>query len=254
MRRSTSAGVVLAAGITVALAAAQNPRDQHNPGPESFSSRVLASDLEKCSNFGSVGYVYGYPHKKAYRPLGEPRPLREVWAGEPARALYCYVHVPFCNQRCSFCNLFTYVPGDGSPSRAYLEALAREMSAYREALGRQMNTAMPSPPGAPWSTPEGRERMLNLLAIGIPTSGAMFATVVNLVNLWLGGRIVRLPEPPSAPQRSADRLKVMGGNGIIARMGRALSPRRIAGDTEAGVFVPTGPRERGGGSGAAHAG
>jgi oxygen-independent coproporphyrinogen-3 oxidase len=79
------------------------------------------------------GYVYGYPHKKAYRPL-PPRPLRDVWAGEDRRALYCYVHVPFCNQRCSFCNLFTYVPGGESPTAGYLDALAREMEAYAAVL------------------------------------------------------------------------------------------------------------------------
>jgi oxygen-independent coproporphyrinogen-3 oxidase len=79
------------------------------------------------------GYVYGYPHKKAYRPL-PPRPLRDVWAAEDRRALYCYVHVPFCNQRCSFCNLFTYVPGGELPTAAYLDALAREMEAYAAVL------------------------------------------------------------------------------------------------------------------------
>ncbi len=79
-------------------------------------------------------YVYGYPHKKAYRPLPRARPLEEVWAEEPRDALYCYVHVPFCNQRCSFCNLFTFVPAGGSPTTAYLDALAREMEAYDRAL------------------------------------------------------------------------------------------------------------------------
>jgi oxygen-independent coproporphyrinogen-3 oxidase len=80
------------------------------------------------------GYVYGYPHKKAYRPLPAPRPLEEVWAGEDRRALFCYVHIPFCNQRCSFCNLFTFVPAGTSPTTAYLDALAREMEAYGRVL------------------------------------------------------------------------------------------------------------------------
>jgi oxygen-independent coproporphyrinogen-3 oxidase len=80
------------------------------------------------------GYVYGYPHKKAYRPLPRALPLEEVWADEARDALFCYVHVPFCNQRCSFCNLFTYVPAGGSPATAYLDALAREMEAYDRAL------------------------------------------------------------------------------------------------------------------------
>lgn len=78
------------------------------------------------------GYVYGYPHKKAYRPL-PPRSLRDVWADEERHALFCYVHLPFCTQRCSFCNLFTFVPGD-TPAPAYLDALAREMEAYAQVL------------------------------------------------------------------------------------------------------------------------
>ena len=53
------------------------------------------------------GYLYAYPHKTAYRPL-RPRPaLRDVWAGEPRDALFLYLHVPFCEMRCGFCNLFT---------------------------------------------------------------------------------------------------------------------------------------------------
>src|SRR5579872_216152 len=81
------------------------------------------------------GYVYGYPHKKAYRPLPRPLPLEEVWSGEARDALFCYVHIPFCNQRCSFCNLFTFVPAGASPAGPYLDALAREMEAYARALG-----------------------------------------------------------------------------------------------------------------------
>ncbi|MFO0845186.1 MAG: STM4012 family radical SAM protein [Gemmataceae bacterium] len=91
----------------------------------------LRQQLRDCAY---PGYVYGYPHKMAYRPLNKPRSLREVWAGEDRRNLYCYVHVPFCNQRCSFCNLFTYVPGGVSPTVTYLDTLDREMDAYAEAL------------------------------------------------------------------------------------------------------------------------
>lgn len=81
------------------------------------------------------GYVYGYPHKKAYRAIDTPLTLEEAWRGEPRDNLYCYVHIPFCNQRCSFCNLFTYVPGDGSITLRYLDAVAREMHAYAGVLG-----------------------------------------------------------------------------------------------------------------------
>jgi oxygen-independent coproporphyrinogen-3 oxidase len=79
------------------------------------------------------GYVYGYPHKKAYRPLS-PRPLADAWAGEAVGRLFCYVHIPWCAQRCSFCNLFTQATRDGSGVPAYLDALRREMEAFAAAV------------------------------------------------------------------------------------------------------------------------
>jgi oxygen-independent coproporphyrinogen-3 oxidase len=91
----------------------------------------LRQQLRDCAY---PGYVYGYPHKKAYGPLPHPLPLDAVWAEEDRRHLFAYVHIPFCGQRCSFCNLFTYVPAGADPTTAYLDALAREADAYAKAL------------------------------------------------------------------------------------------------------------------------
>jgi hypothetical protein len=37
---------------------------------------MLATSIENLAVYG-CGYVYGYPHKKAHRPL-EPRPCRRL--------------------------------------------------------------------------------------------------------------------------------------------------------------------------------
>src|SRR3954470_9267536 len=103
--------------------------------PTSTCSGLRARLRSDLAENAYPGYVYGYPHKKAYRPLPAPVPLEEAWAGEDPSALYCYVHVPFCNQRCSFCNLFTHVPGEDEPAGPYLDALARQMCAYSDVLG-----------------------------------------------------------------------------------------------------------------------
>jgi oxygen-independent coproporphyrinogen-3 oxidase len=77
-------------------------------------------------------YVYAYPHKTAYRPL-DPRPrLKEVWSGEQPGALY--VHIPFCEMRCGFCNLFTRTGAPEELVTAYLDALERQAEQVREAL------------------------------------------------------------------------------------------------------------------------
>lgn len=81
------------------------------------------------------GYLYAYPHKTAYRPL-RPRPaLREVWAGERRDSLFLYLHLPFCEMRCGFCNLFTRANPAGEEVEAYLAQLRREASVVRDAIG-----------------------------------------------------------------------------------------------------------------------
>ncbi|MFE2296669.1 STM4012 family radical SAM protein [Streptomyces sp. NPDC059445] len=80
-------------------------------------------------------YTYAYPHKTAYRPL-TPRPaLRELWAGESRRSLSLYLHIPFCEVRCGFCNLFTRIGAPGDLTGRYLDAVRRQAAAMREALG-----------------------------------------------------------------------------------------------------------------------
>ena len=70
---------------------------------------MTATARTRCSTASPYqGYVYAYPHKTAYRPLDPPRAARAtLWADEPRDALFLYLHVPFCEMRCGFCNLFT---------------------------------------------------------------------------------------------------------------------------------------------------
>lgn len=80
-------------------------------------------------------YLYGYPHKTAYRPL-RPRPaLREVWAGQSRDALMLYLHLPFCEMRCGFCNLFTRSNPPAEQVRAYLDQVHRQAARVAAALG-----------------------------------------------------------------------------------------------------------------------
>ncbi|MEV8457163.1 STM4012 family radical SAM protein [Streptomyces sp. NPDC052095] len=80
-------------------------------------------------------YVYAYPHKTAYRPLAGRPELRELWAGERKDALSLYLHIPFCEVRCGFCNLFTRIGAPDELTTRYLDALERQALAVRDALG-----------------------------------------------------------------------------------------------------------------------
>ncbi len=88
--------------------------------------------LEERSRYDS--YVYAYPHKTAYRRIEPALPLGPLWEAERREALFLYLHVPFCEQRCGFCNLFTQPVPDDDRVEAYLATLARQVTVVRRAL------------------------------------------------------------------------------------------------------------------------
>jgi oxygen-independent coproporphyrinogen-3 oxidase len=82
-----------------------------------------------------LAYSYAYPHKTAYRRLPAPVPLRDLWADQRRDALFLYLHIPFCEMRCGFCNLFTTANPQGDLPAAYLETLRRQAQRTAQALG-----------------------------------------------------------------------------------------------------------------------
>ncbi|MFC6884006.1 STM4012 family radical SAM protein [Actinomadura yumaensis] len=132
------------------------------------------------------GYVYAYPHKTAYRPL-VPRPtLREVWANEPRDALFLYLHIPFCEMRCGFCNLFTRTGAPEELTGAYLDALERQAAAAWDALGEVSFATAAFGGGTPTylTAPElerlcdiaGSRAALGAIPLGVETSPATATT------------------------------------------------------------------------------
>lgn len=99
----------------------------------STTSTATAAGMPTVRPYES--YVYAYPHKTAYRPLPERPALRELWAAEPKSALSLYLHIPFCEVRCGFCNLFTRIGAPEELTTRYLDALDRQAVAVRDALG-----------------------------------------------------------------------------------------------------------------------
>ncbi len=82
-----------------------------------------------------VGYAYSYPHKQAYRPFESAIPLEALWRDEPTENLFLYLHVPFCEMRCGFCNLFTVANPKGNVEEQYIQALKTQASIVKAAIG-----------------------------------------------------------------------------------------------------------------------
>ena len=84
-----------------------------------------------------LGYCYSYPHKTAYRTLA-PQSLCDVWHDERLDSLFLYVHLPFCEMRCGFCNLFTLSQPKRNLPERYLAAIHRQASSVASELGARI--------------------------------------------------------------------------------------------------------------------
>ncbi|MEU9332556.1 STM4012 family radical SAM protein [Streptomyces sp. NPDC048290] len=145
-------------------------------------------------------YVYAYPHKTAYRPLPPERAeLRALWADEPRDALSLYFHIPFCEVRCGFCNLFTRIGAPDGLTTAYLDALERQATAVRAALDGPARFATAAFGG------------------GTPTflTAAELDRLCDLAEHGLGADLAAIPlsVEASPATATADRLAVLAARG-----------------------------------------
>lgn len=125
-----------------------------------------------------VSYTYAYPHKTAYRSFPAPLRLDELWAEEKRNSLFLYMHVPFCEMRCGFCNLFTTVDTTAKFAEGYLAALERQAERVRGALGEAAIARMAIGGGTPTHLAvddlarlfDLAERLFNVAPGTVPTS------------------------------------------------------------------------------------
>lgn len=94
------------------------------------------SSLRRRIQAGSYdGYAYAYPHKTAYRRIHPAVPLRDAWEKEDKSEVFLYTHLPFCEMRCGFCNLFTTVRPAAELVRQTLAAIAEQSAVTADAIG-----------------------------------------------------------------------------------------------------------------------
>jgi oxygen-independent coproporphyrinogen-3 oxidase len=138
------------------------------PPGRSLADRLLRTPYD--------AYLYAYPHKTAYGPLQPARPLEEVWRDEDKSALFLYVHVPFCEMRCGFCNLFTTPVPKAELVARYLDVLERSSLGVASELGAARYARFAMGGGTP--------TLLDVEAL---------SRVLDLVEGSMGARLLEIP-------------------------------------------------------------
>lgn len=76
-----------------------------------------------------VQYMYSYPHKTAYRFLPS-LPLKDYFPRLGGAGHGLYLHIPFCQAKCGYCNLFSVTGQTAEMMDKYLLAVERQVCQY----------------------------------------------------------------------------------------------------------------------------
>lgn len=80
-----------------------------------------------------IQYMYSYPHKTAYRQLRGVR-FEEYAPLLAGKGHGLYLHIPFCQSRCGYCNLFSVTGIQAEAVDGYLDAVECQCGQYQEVL------------------------------------------------------------------------------------------------------------------------
>jgi oxygen-independent coproporphyrinogen III oxidase len=87
-------------------------------------------------------YIYKYPPRQTYNEITPENALKLAFKSlEMLDDVNLYFHFPFCEQICSFCNLYTYKANDVELFNRYIEILKKEfMHYFPYLLGKNVRT------------------------------------------------------------------------------------------------------------------
>lgn len=156
---------------------------------------TLATD----ESTGLASYAYSYPHKSSYRLLNPAVRLDEAWRDEDQCRLALYVHLPFCEMRCGFCNLFTQSRPAPEFVTDYLATLVRQMKIVNQSLPRAQFAQFALGGGTPtYLSPPQLEFVLQ--------------NIEDVFDLRLDAVPTSVETSPATA--TLDRLRVLAGRGV----------------------------------------
>ena len=144
-------------------------------------------------------YVYSYPHKTAYRRISPQIPTADAWSKEDKNALFLYIHIPFCEMRCGFCNLFTTVTHNEDFVTQYVNTLQKQAKHVKTALGKSSFARFAIGGGTPTQLPIHH-----------------LETVLNVAEETMGANLQEIPISVEMSPETAtkDKLELLRSRGV----------------------------------------
>lgn len=142
-------------------------------------------------------YMYSYPHKTAYGPLEGLRLDDYKSRLEASNANSLYFHLPFCETKCGYCNLFSLAGQPSAMIKDYLTAMEQQLKQY--ALDKVMFQDFTIGGGTPlYLSAQDLERMFGVAEDWVHFSSAQPEIIIET----------------SPRQTTADKVRVLKDHGV----------------------------------------
>lgn len=82
-------------------------------------------------------YMYSYPHKSAYYDIDDKNIIKAIKNLKDDN-LTAYIHVPFCETKCGYCNLFSIPNNDGELLDKYVDSVCKHIKQYKKHLTKDI--------------------------------------------------------------------------------------------------------------------
>lgn len=105
----------------------------------------MRSLTEQIASFASAPYAYAYPPTRSYRALAPGTIVAPHFTPD----LNVYVHVPFCDQKCSFCGYLVTVDRTRDVRESYVQAVVAEIRSRATTLAAHRITSVNFGGGTP---------------------------------------------------------------------------------------------------------
>ena len=129
-----------------------------------------------------------------------PAPLARNWLHDAPEALL-YLHVPFCEAKCFYCNFAVDVSADEEVQVGYVDALLRELETHADWLGRTQIRGIDIGGGTPTRlTAKQLDRLCQAIAPFAQGSGHAFP--------------VSIETPPRIASQEPEKLDVLSRGGV----------------------------------------
>lgn len=96
-------------------------------------NQLIQKIRETISEKEMPSYIYTYPTKKSYVPMTDWKKACESWS-KVAGPITLYIHIPFCEMKCSFCDLFTATNQPEKVIDRYVKAIIKEIEIMEKYL------------------------------------------------------------------------------------------------------------------------